>query len=402
MTILHDQTTEVLDFDEILARAKALRPSLVERAAEIDEARRLPADIVDSLKKAGAFRMNMPASWGGPELTSVQQIKVIEEYAHGDAAVAWCVMIGCDGGLYTSWLDDAVGREMYPRLDMVQAGWVYPVGKAVAVDGGYELSGRWMFGSGCQHADWLGAGCWVYQSQEDADAGVDAIDWKVLLSPADAYEIHDTWHTTGLRGTGSTDYSCERLFVPEDRSFSYLSPPKRHGTLYAGQDTFLRKMSGVPLGLARAALDDATAILEAKEDRVLKVPYRDMPRVQTAVAECEMLLGSARAYVFESVAAIWDRYDAGTVPTAAERAAGWLSRLNAFQSARTITRTLYDTIGGSAVYTRQTPFDRYLRDAETMCQHIVGQEKGLELVGEMLLRGDGVSSNPFLNAPAAS
>ena len=89
------------------------------------------------------------------------------------------------------------------------------------------------------------------------------------------------------------------------------------------------------------------------------------------------------------------------VPTAAERAAGWLSRLNAFQSARTITRTLYDTIGGSAVYARQTPFDRYLRDAETMCQHIVGQEKGLELVGEMLLRGDGVSSNPFLNAPAA-
>ena len=127
-----------------------------------------------------------------------------------------------------------------------------------------------------------------------------------------------------------------------------------------------------------------------------------MPRVASAIAEAEMLLGAARVYVFDSVQRIWDRYDAGEVPTAEERAAGWLSRTNAFQSARQVVRLLYDVIGGSAVYGRQTPFDRYLRDAETMCQHVVGQRKGLELVGTMLLDPAGESLNPFLNAPAGT
>ena len=389
-----------LGFTEIRAAATAMQPWLRERASAIEAGRRLPEDVVDALKAAGAFRLNMPRTWGGPELTSMEQIEVIEEYAKGDASVAWCVMIGCDGGLYTSWLDDAVGREMYPRLDMVQAGWVYPVGKAVRVDGGYEMSGHWMFGSGCQHADWIGGGCWVYESEDDAANGGPAVDWRVLLAPAASYDVLDAWYTTGLCGTGSTDYECSKLFVPEERTFSYVEPARRAGTLYAGNDTFLRKMSGIPLGMARAAIDDAVAMLEHKTERPSGQRYREMPRVQSAIAEAEMLLGAARVYVFDSVRRIWDRYDAGEVPTTEERAAGWLSRTNAFQSARQVVRLLYDVIGGSAVYGRQTPFDRYLRDAETMCQHVVGQRKGLELVGAMLLDPTGQSLNPFLNAPA--
>jgi alkylation response protein AidB-like acyl-CoA dehydrogenase len=390
-----------LGFTEIRDAATAMRPWLRERSADIEAARRLPDDVVDALKAAGAFRMNMPRIWGGPELTSMEQIEVIEEYARGDASAAWCVMIGCDGGLYTSWLDDTVGREMYPRLDMVQAGWVYPVGKAIRVDGGYEMSGHWMFGSGCQHADWIGGGCWVFESAQDAAAGAPPVDWRVLLAPAPSYEILDAWYTTGLCGTGSTDYECTKLFVPEARTFSYLEPSRRAGTLYAGNDTFLRKMAGIPLGVARAAIDDAVALLEHKTERPSGQLYREMPRVQSTIAEAEMLLGAARVYVFDSVQRIWDRYDAGEVPTAEERAAGWLSRLNAFQSARRVVRSLYDVIGGSAVYSRQTPFDRYLRDVETMCQHVVGQRKGLELVGSMLLDPSGASVNPFLGPPPA-
>ena len=388
-----------MDFEYILEAAKALAPSLKARGAEIDECRRLPEDVVQALREGGAFRMNMPKIWGGPELTSQQQIDVIEEYAKGNASVAWCVMIGSDSGLYSSWLEDAVAREMYTKLDTVQAGWVYPVGKAVRVEGGFEITGQWMFGSGCQHADWIGAGCWVFDSQEQADSGEPSLDWQVMIAPAGDFELLDTWYTTGLRGTGSTDYRATKLFIPEGRSFSFMGGPRRRGTLYAGQETFLRKMVGIPLGVAQAALDDAKAMLATKLEMPLMVPYREMPRVQTAIAQAEMTLGAARAYHEAAVGAMWNRLEAGEVPTPAERAASWLARVNVFQSARDVVRGLFDVVGASAVYTQKSAFDLYLRDLETMCQHVIGQRKGLELVGGLLLSEDGMAANPFLNPP---
>lgn len=390
---------ESMGFDDILASARTLAPTFAARADEIDAARRLPESIVEALRRAGAFRMSMPEGWGGPELTSDEQIRVIEEYARGNASVGWCVAIGSDSGLYSAWLDGAVAQRMYTRLDTVQAGSVYPIGRAIRVPGGFEVTGRWVFGSGCQHCDWLASGCWVYPDRDEAASGRPSGDWRIMLASPDEFEILDTWDATGLRGTGSTDYQCDRLFVPEEQSFSFLEPPRRPGTLYAGNEAFLRKMAGVPLGLAQAALDDAMASVDHKQDRDLDLPYRAIPRVQSTVAEAVAMLGAARAFVFDSVGRVWDRLDQGHVPRKEERAAVWLARLNAFQTARRIAEMMYDVIGGSAVYARATPFDRYLRDAQTMCQHVCGQNKGFELVGAMLLDPAGRSSHPFLNRP---
>ena len=338
----------------------------------------------------------MPETWGGPELTSMAQVEVIEALATGDASTAWCVMIGCDSGLYSAWLDDAVAREMYPRLDTVQAGWVYPIGTAELDGDSYRVTGDWMFGSGCQHSDLLAGGCWV------TDDGVSVIrpegvpEWRIVIAPREEWEILDTWHTTGLRGTGSTDYRCQELRVPVERTFSFWDPARREGTLYRGRDALLRKMSGIPLGLARAAIDDAVAVLETKVERPLGLPYRDMPRVQSGIARAEALLGSARAYVFDSLAAQWAALEQGRMLTKKERADVWLSRTNCFQSARDVSRLVYDLVGGGAVYATRGPFDRHLRDAETMCQHIVGQEKGYETVGAMLFDPAGAAIHPLL------
>jgi alkylation response protein AidB-like acyl-CoA dehydrogenase len=388
-----------MGFDEILAAAKALSPTYRERAEEIDAARRLPDAIVNELRSAGAFRMTMPREWGGPELTSLEQIEVIEEYARGNPSVGWCVSIGADAGLYSSWLDESVARRMFPRLDMVQAGSVYPIGRAIRIPGGFEITGRWVFGSGCQHCDWLAAGCWVYGDRDEAASGRPSREWRIMLATPDQFDILDTWDATGLRGTGSTDFQCDQLLIPEEQSFSFLAPPRRAGTLYAGNEAFLRKMAGVPLGLARAVLDDAVAIVDQKRDRELDVPYRAIPRVQSAVGEAVTMLGAARAFVFDSVGRLWDRFDRGEIPSKEERAAGWLARLNAFRTARTIAEMMYDVIGGSAVYTRLTPFDRYLRDAYAMSEHVCGQSKGFELVGAMLLDPAGRSAQPFLDRP---
>src|SRR4051794_2363078 len=137
---------------EILGRARALAPLLRERSEEIERARRLPDDVVELLRATGVFRMGFGRDWGGPELTSAEQTEVVEALAYGDTSAGWCAMIGMDTGLYANFLDRSVAAEMFPSLDMITAGLLFPVGRAEKVAGGYRLSGRWQFGSGITHA----------------------------------------------------------------------------------------------------------------------------------------------------------------------------------------------------------------------------------------------------------
>jgi alkylation response protein AidB-like acyl-CoA dehydrogenase len=277
---------------------------------------------------------------------------------------------------------------MYPRLDMATSGWVYPATVAERVPGGFRVSGQWMFGSGCNHCDWLAAGV------VEVNDGQPVLDdrgqpfWRILLARREQFEILDTWYTTGLRGTGSNDYRVHDLFVPEEHSFSYLQPAKRPGTLWARPDTFLRKMSGVPLGIAADAIETAIAMLQDKTDRLTGIRYRDMPRVQLAIAEAQATLGAARSYVFSSLENQWRKLERGEPLTERDRADVWLSRTNAFQAARQVVTLLYDTIGANAVYADRGPFDRHLRDIQTACQHIVGQRKAWEGVGSLLMGGE--------------
>jgi alkylation response protein AidB-like acyl-CoA dehydrogenase len=338
--------------------------------------------------------MNMPRSWGGPEMTPLQQNEVIEELSKADASVGWCAMIGSDSGLYSAFLDPGVAREMFPRLDMIMAGLVYPVGRAERVEGGYRVTGRWTFGSGCTHCDWLAGGCLVYDKGRPLLVDGKLPEWRIMIAPPSSYTIHDTWVTTGLAGSGSHDYEARDLFVPAERTFTFRDESRRPGALYRRPDTFLRKMPAIPLGVARAAIDYVIGAARKEFDMPAMVPYREVPRIQAAVAKAEALRGAARAYVFESLAAQWAKLEAGDEPTAQERASVMLARMNAFQASRDVVSLMYDTLGGSAVYSDKTPLDRHLRDVTTMCQHTMGQRKVREWVGQLLLTGK--SDAPFL------
>src|SRR5207244_7266779 len=139
-------------------------------------------------------------------------------------------------------------------------------------------------------------------------------------------------------------YRCKGLRVPEERTFSFQQPPKRAGTLWRKPDTFLRKMSGIPLGIARDAIDTVTQIVSQKVDVNDGCRYRDLPRVQSAIAQAEGLYGAAKSYVMSSLETQWQRLDAGQELTKAERAHVWLARTSAFQSARRIVELMYDSI----------------------------------------------------------
>ncbi len=384
------QAGKPLSSGEIWENAKGLRAFLQSHSDAIEDARRLTPEVVSAMKEAGLFRLIMPKIWGGPELTSMEQVEVIEEVSRGDASAGWCLMIGCDSGLYSGFMEDSAARTLYPRLDMVQAGWVHPVGQAHEVDGGYSVKkAQWAFCSGSTHTDNIAAGCIVHSGGEPKLNEAGLPEWRIMVAPVDQWEIKDTWHTTGLRGTASNDYTIkgEELFVPREHSFTFREP-HRDGPLWNAPDALLRKMSGIPLGTARAAIDFATDLLKDKVEMPSGLPYKSLPRVKTAIAEAEMKLGAARSYVFSSLENQWRKLERGEALTEKDRADVWLSRLNAFQSARDVVQQVYDTVGGSAVYAQKGPLDRAMRDTMTMCQHIAGQHKGAETVGSLLLGDD--------------
>ena len=381
---------------DIYANARGLGAYLKEKSAEIDEARRLPPEVVARVREAGMFRIAMPKDWGGPELSIIEQVEVIEELSKANASVGWCVMIGCDSGFVAGYLDDRVGRKLFPRLDMISAGNFFPTGRADRVDGGYKVSGQWPFGSGITHADVGVSTCIIFENGAPVMNASGIPDSRRMIAPASAYEIVDNWYTTGLRGTGSNDFRAADLFIPEEHSFSVFAPPKREGTLWRRATTFIAKLSGVPLGAARAMIDLVSETMQSKVEFPGGRPYKNLARIQTTIADAEMMLGAARSYVFSAMEREWKRLEKSEKPTEKERADAWLSRVNVARAAREVIRMLYDAIGGSAIYSKKSPFDLALRDAETWCQHLAFQRRTLEWVGAMLLKSDGPPLFPLL------
>ena len=383
----------MLDSDSILSATRALVPEVRASADAIAQQRRLPADLVAKLRRAGVFRMPMPRARGGPEMTPRAQTEVVELLSAADPSVGWCAMIGSDSGFYGAFLDEPVAHELYPDLDAITAGLLQPGGQAKRVPGGYRVSGRWGFGSGCTHADVLVGGCLVFEGDAPVMTERGLPEWRVMMAPVAEWQILDTWHTTGLAGSGSNDYTAQDLFVPAEHSFSLFEKPRRSEPLYGFNGMFFANMHGVPLGLARRAIDVAREVVEHKLVLPEMVKLRDVPRVRAAIARAEMQLGAARAYTYDTLDRVWERLLAGAPLDLPLRSAIALSRIHCFRTAREIAQAMVDTAGTTAIYAT-SPLDRLLRDSITMCQHVVAQDRMLETAGGMVLGQE--SPVPFL------
>jgi indole-3-acetate monooxygenase len=371
----------------ILARAKAIGDELRARSPEFERERRLPADVVETLRATGVFAMGFPRAWGGPELTSIEQTEVIEALSYADASAGWCAMIGADTGLYAAFLGETAARTMFPDIDMITAGLLFPVGHAERVPGGYRLSGRWQLASGITHCDWVASGAFVYRDgRPEPGPAPGTRDKRIMMVRRDRVEILDTWHTTGLAGSGSCDYTMTDVFVPEEHTLRFDEPLSRAGAL-AQPEAFMRNMPGVPLGVARAALDHVREVA-TRVHPTTGATWADNYRTQVTLAECEADFVATRAAVYASLSRQWSVLSepGATMDdlTPDERAALALSRLHAFRSARSIVNRLYDLLQTTSIY-RSSPLDRWLRDTTTMGQHIVAQDRILQSVGAYLL-----------------
>src|ERR1700730_180656 len=250
------------DDPPVLHAAIGLAEQIQAASEEIERGRRLPPGIAAAMKDAGVFGMAMPRVWGGPELDPLTQFRVIEALALAEGSVGWCAMIGSDGGYVTAFLDAAVARTMYPDIRVATGAAGTTTGRAVRVPGGYRVSGRFPFVSGCHHCEWVFLGCIVTENDVPRVDGNGVPETRQCLLRLSQCEILDTWHTTGLRGTGSNDIVVRDEFVEEQLSFSFQDPKlvRRPGPLYAFPFLFVAKGPAPALGIARHAID---AVIES-------------------------------------------------------------------------------------------------------------------------------------------
>jgi indole-3-acetate monooxygenase len=306
--------------------------------------------------------------------------------------VGWCAMINSDGGYFSAYLDPNVAREMYRDLDAPTGGSLLFTGRAEPVDGGYRINGKWPFVSGCTHCDWLIFSCNVIENGAPRTMSNGMPERRFCFVPGDQIQVLDTWYTTGLRGSGSHDVAIENVFVPAERTYSFPSPPRRKGPLYAYPLMFAYNLPGVTLGIARAAIDCFIEIAPRKQVTMSMltgkpVMLRDETYAQNAAARAEALVGSARDYLLARIDEIWQTLLAGAQPTPRQRALYRIAIAHAHTVSIEAVEGLFKAYGGGAVYA-SSPFDRCLRDLLTINQHTMNSLKIYETAGRVLLGFD--------------
>lgn len=366
----------------VVAAARALAPQIRAVSAEIERERRVPGPIIQAMKDAGIFRISAPRAVGGLELDPLTQTEVIEALSSADASAGWVAAIGSDGGYWASCLEPAVARELYRDVDVITAGAGRPSGRAVVVPGGFRVSGRWAFGSGIQDATWAVVNCIVYDGETPRRTETGAPETRFCYLPGPSCTVVDTWTTTGLRGSGSHDHAVTDEFVPAERTFNRVRP-KIPGPLYAFPYMLLANQVGVPLGVARAAIDALVELAESKPSQPAGT-LRDEPYVQLAVARAEAKLGGARGYVWQAVGELWETLVAGEPLSPRQRAQFLLAMTAGCAACVEVVDLMYRAGGGSSLYATN-PLDRYLRDAHTMQQHVEFSEKGFQAAGRTFL-----------------
>ncbi len=383
----------------VIARAEAVRPAVAAAAAEIETGRRLPAHLLDKLHGQKLFRLLMPKTNQGIETDPITFFHVIETIARADASTAWCLSQAGGCAMTAAYLDVPVAQEIFGDARSVLAWGPGPRVKAVEciVDGvkGYRVTGTWAFASGGRHATWLGAHCPVFN--EDGSPKKDETGKQVertLLVPASVVTWTDIWDVVGLRGTASDQFALTDHFVRHDHGFTrdFQNPGRERrepGPLYrmSAMTCYETGFAGVALGVARGALDDFVDTAKTKIPRGSKSPIRDSTVVQMGLAQADIRIRSARAWLLQSLAEIWKRVQAGADLSIEDRITIRGASTHAIHSAREAVDYAYNAAGATAIF-HSHPLERRFRDIHTVTQQLQGRLNHFETVGAFMMDAD--------------
>jgi indole-3-acetate monooxygenase len=374
-----------------VTRAKQVLPVITADVARTESDRKVTPEVMAAMHEAGLFRMTIPRSVGGGEAPILELIQAIEVIAGADASAGWCLGQGLGCARSAGFLAPDVAEEVFGPPDAVLA-WGPPAGplKAIAVDGGYRVSGKWQFASGLMNASWVGPTAPVFDEAGEKRLGADGKpETRCFLMPKSTVTINDVWQVVGLRGTGSNGFAADDVFVPEGFSFIRDSADYRQedGLIYRIALTTYYGMAfaSVALGIARPALDAFVDLAATKIANHTSVVLRENPGVQREYARAEADLGSARAYLHERVRVL---AESGLMPhewSLGDRARLRIASTNAIHKARDTVQWAYQAAGSAAIFDKN-PFEKRLRDINAVCQQAQGQPVNFEH-GAMVLMG---------------
>jgi indole-3-acetate monooxygenase len=351
--------------------------------------------LVDALLEAGLFRMLLPRVYGGGETDPLSFVEVLEEIARHDASTAWC--LGQTGvcAMAAAYLPPESARAIWgDRRAILAWGAAAPPVKALAAAGGWRVTGAWSFASGGHHATWLGGHCIECEADGTTRGRQGKSVPRTLLFPAAAAAWTDIWEVIGLNGTGSDRYAVSDLFVPHEFTLDRDAPAERRveAPLYhfRTDQMYASGFANVALGLARGMLDALAALANEKTPRGYKTTMRMSAVIQTEIAELEARLRSARFYIRGTLEAAWRAAERGEMPMD-HRMAIRLAATHCIREARAIAGEAYAAAGTTSVFAGN-PFERRLRDINSVAQQLQGRRSHYETVGKYLL---GLEAEPL-------
>ena len=369
-----------------LDAARKLVPQIRAAADEIDARRELPRPLFEAMADAGLFHMAVPRVIGGGELDLPTYVQVIEEVGKADASTGWCLNQGAIFGTYAARMPREVARRIWidtPRG--VVANTPAATAKAIVVPGGYRVTGRQGFSTGCRHAAWVAAHAQIIENGQVRLEGA-LPEARYMFVPVAEAELLDTWHTRGMRGTGTHHFAVNDVFVPTDRTvLSQTAPLIEDAPLYRIPRTLLFASgdAAVAFGMARTCLETFGELAGAKTPRAMQALLRDQSMVQMTVGQAEAALRSGRAFLFEAVREIWTA-SVNSAITLDHRANMRLATTHGIRLAAQIIDSLYNLAGATAAYEDHL-LQRHFQDIHVITQHLQGRLTHYELIGRYAL-----------------
>ncbi len=368
-----------------LAAARNLAPSIRANADEIDAKRALPRPLFEAIADAGLFHVAIPRAIGGGEIDLPTYVQMIEEIGKADASTGWMVNQGAIFATYSARMPQDVARAIWidpPRS--VVSNTPAPTAKAVVVPGGFRVTGRQGFSTGCRHATWVASHAQVIENGEVRLKADGKPEIRYIFIPVAQAEMLDTWNTRGMRGTGTHHFAVDDVFVPAERSVIAVGAPLVHdGPFYKFPRTlgFACGDSAVALGMARSCLDAFFELAGSKTPRYVQGLLREQPLVQLSVGQAEAALRSGRAFLMEAVADIWNEATTTGAVSLEKRAVVRLATTHGIRLAAQVIDAVYNASGATAAFDGNL-LQRHFQDIHVITQHVQGRLSHYELVGQ--------------------
>ena len=377
-----DVSRTLTSASELSSRVSGLASLVKEERDEFDSNGQLSDELFQQIAALGLFRLFLPAALGGPELSALEFMQVVEAAAALDGTVGWLVGNGGGMGRAGAYLPADSARAIFddPLAFVVSS--TAALGRAVRVRGGYTVTGRWPFGSGSPHGTWFSPVCVVHEGDQATGEII------FVYVPRQDVVLHDNWKVSGLCATGSVDFEFHEAFVPDRFAHAFQPEPTHPGTLYRlpTRSIFPWTVATVPLGIAAGAIDDFVSIAGSPGRTGDSAPLAERELVQSQVGHIEARTAASRAYLRHTMSTLHDAVEAGS-NLEAPQADFRLACTFASQSALWAIDLLTEMAGAIAIR-RTCPLERRERDARAAAKHIAMSPAAYIIGGKLRLGCD--------------